>query len=288
MGKGDRDAMNASPTERRMLRVMDHIHANPAGDLSLDELAEVAAMSRFHFHRVFRALTGETCAQAVRRIRLHLAASQLMRSGGEVDAVARNVGYTDRDSFDRAFRAQYGMTPVRFRDLGQPLPLIQNHRGTIQMYPVDIRDLPERQLVGLPHTGAYYRISEAFSRVDTIVAARGLYPRLDGMFACFYDDVSSVPEAELNSFAAFALLPGTPVPEGLESRTQPAGPHAVLTFKGPYANLPSAYDYLFGQWLVGSGRDLADAPSFEHYLNTPMNTAPEDLMTEICLPLKPA
>ena len=50
-------------TENRMIRVLDHIHDNPAGDLSLDALADVAAMSRFHWHRVFRAITGETAAQ---------------------------------------------------------------------------------------------------------------------------------------------------------------------------------------------------------------------------------
>ena len=54
-------------TERRLLRVLDHIHDNPAGDLSLDAMSEVAALSRFHFHRVFRATTGETLAKAVRR-----------------------------------------------------------------------------------------------------------------------------------------------------------------------------------------------------------------------------
>jgi AraC family transcriptional regulator len=53
--------------------VIDHIHANPAGDLSLDALADVAALSRFHFHRVFHAMTGETAADAVRRVRMHRA-----------------------------------------------------------------------------------------------------------------------------------------------------------------------------------------------------------------------
>ena len=38
--------------EKRLLRVLDHIHDNPAGDLSLDALSDVAAMSRFHWHRV--------------------------------------------------------------------------------------------------------------------------------------------------------------------------------------------------------------------------------------------
>ena len=66
--------------ETRVLRVLAYIHDNPAGNLSLDRLADVAAMSRFHWHRVFRAMTGETCAQAVRRTRLHIAAIDLVNT----------------------------------------------------------------------------------------------------------------------------------------------------------------------------------------------------------------
>ena len=55
-----RRSASLGPYEARLLRVIDDIHANPAGDLSLDALADVAALSRFRFHRVFRAMTGET------------------------------------------------------------------------------------------------------------------------------------------------------------------------------------------------------------------------------------
>jgi AraC family transcriptional regulator len=47
----------------------------------------------------------------------------------------------------------------------------------------------------------------------------------------------------------------------------------------------AAYEWLYGTWLVQSGREAADAPVFEEYLNNPKETAPADLHTEICLPL---
>ena len=81
-----------TPTERRILRVLDHIHDHPAADLSLDALADVAALSRFHWHRLFRAVTGETAAQAVQRIRLQKASVMLVQTALPVDQVARAVG----------------------------------------------------------------------------------------------------------------------------------------------------------------------------------------------------
>ena len=59
----------------RIGRVSNHIHDNLDAPLDLDTLAEVAAMSRFHWHRVYRAMMGETAAQTVKRLRLARAAS---------------------------------------------------------------------------------------------------------------------------------------------------------------------------------------------------------------------
>jgi AraC family transcriptional regulator len=100
------------PYERRLLRVIDHIHANPAGDLSLDALADVAELSRFHFHRVFHAMTGETAAEAVRRVRIQRAACWLAQTDWAVSDVARRAGYPAAKSFARTFAAQYGLTPL--------------------------------------------------------------------------------------------------------------------------------------------------------------------------------
>ena len=57
------------------------------------------------------------------------------------------------------------------------------------------------------------------------------------------------------------------------------GVYAVLRHKGPYSDMRAAYDWLFGEWLVRSGREPADAPVFEEYLNNPRDTPPTELRT---------
>ena len=63
------------------------------------------------------------------------------------------------------------------------------------------------------------------------------------------------------------------------------GEYAVLRHVGPYSDMRATYEWLYGTWLVQSGRAAADAPAFEEYLNSPKGTAPAELVTEICLPL---
>src|SRR5262249_10995900 len=69
---------NRREYERRVNRVMDHVEAHLAEELTLERLAAVAAFSPFHFHRVFAAITGETLSEFIRRIRLERAAGALV------------------------------------------------------------------------------------------------------------------------------------------------------------------------------------------------------------------
>ena len=76
------------------------------------------------------------------------------------------------------------------------------------------------------------------------------------------------------------------IPEGTVELTLAGGRHAVLHYRGPYAGLMAGYTQLYGTWLPTSGQEPRDAPPFELYLNSPMETAPADLLTDICVPLR--
>lgn len=133
--------------EDRLMRVLTYIHDNPAGDLSLDRLVDQAAMSRFYWHRVFRAMTGETCAQAVRRMRMFRAAEQLVQSRGPPDQIAAAVGYSNPNSFARTFADSFGMTPTAFHAKGTtPTQNPALEPKEARMFPGDIQTIPSRRI----------------------------------------------------------------------------------------------------------------------------------------------
>ncbi|MCP9480774.1 AraC family transcriptional regulator [Shimia sp. CNT1-13L.2] len=270
--------------EKRMLRVLQYIHDNPAGDMSLDRLADEAAMSRFHWHRVFRAMTGETCAQAVRRVRLHRAATMLLDSSTDPARIARDVGYDNARSFARAFQGHYGLSPSEFRKRGSfPAPLLTRRKGEFAMYPVTIREEGVRKAAGLLHKGNYSEIGKSFEAFGAVCQSRNLWAQCGPMLGVYFDNPDDKAEADLLSIAG-ATWHGE-VPEDFESCEIPAGRYAVLTYTGPYAGIHGAYEALFGEWLPKSGEMPADTPCLEVYLNNPRDTAPDDLVTEICLAL---
>jgi len=146
--------------------------------------------------------------------------------------------------------------------------------------------VPSLELASLPHRGPYLEIGKAFDMLYGTLGARNLIRPGLRSIAIYLDDPTAVPAAELRSHAGVVIEAGFPVAPPLERIAIPGGPCAVLGHRGPYADMKAAYDWLFGSWLVGSGREVADAPVFEEYLNSPRDTAPPQLRTDIYLPLK--
>lgn len=154
------------------------------------------------------------------------------------------------------------------------------------MYPVEIRKEPKRRLAAVAHRGPYYEISNAYETLGATLAQRGLWPKAGAMVAVYHDNPAEVPLAELSSHAGVVMGAKVALEPPLEAVTLAGGPHAVLRYQGPYSGLSAAYAHLIGTWLPASGRAQAKRPMFEIYLNSPMDTAPENLLTEICMPLK--
>ncbi|MDP3527367.1 MAG: AraC family transcriptional regulator [Hoeflea sp.] len=266
----------------RLERVRSHIRAHLDRPLNLDELADIACLSRFHWHRTYRGLTGETVWQTVRRLRLHRAASELVNGSDPIEAIAGRSGYTNARAFTQAFKADFGLPPLRYRAEG-------GHRRydnpdwqeTDIMYDVHIEEHPKTTITGLVHTGPYVEIGATFDRLGAEMARSGGWGCAAGVAALYFDDPDITAAGDLRSLAGIVLRPGAEAPAGLEAFEMPAGRYAILTHKGPYAELSKAYQWLYGAWLAQSGESPAATPPCERYLNSPVDTPPLDLLTEI-------
>src|SRR5215510_3781375 len=99
----------------RLDRVFKWLADHLDDTLDLARLADVACLSPYHFHRVYRAMQGETAADTVRRLRMHRAAVELITGELPIARVARRAGYGSQEAFTRAFRDAYGVPPARYR-----------------------------------------------------------------------------------------------------------------------------------------------------------------------------
>jgi AraC-like DNA-binding protein len=105
----------ASPDQDRIERVLDHIHAHYRERISIDDLADVAALSVSGFHRLFRRHTRLTVSDYLTELRIGQACALLVNSERPIAHVADEVGYLSLANFNRQFRALKGKTPREFR-----------------------------------------------------------------------------------------------------------------------------------------------------------------------------
>jgi len=270
--------------ERALVYINDHLD----DDLDLDKLADIACFSRYHFHRIYRGMMEETVMQTVRRLRLHRASGQLIRSNQEIAFIARQAGYSSLEAFSRAFKASYNISPVTYRSNHQDLSSLRTPIKELKdMFPVEIRNLDPIKLACVQHYGDYMDIGKAFDKAGLWAAKNNLLTPQSQSIGIYYDDPASVETDKLRSAAGFVVDQNyTDEHYGISTHTLAGGRHAILRHEGSYAGLQQAYQWFFGQWLAQSGEEVADAPCFECYLNDPKVTAPAELITEIHMPLK--
>ena len=106
----------AAIDDRRVRRAVEHIRTYLADDLSLEGLANEAAMSASHFSRAFKAATGYSPLQFVIKERLESAVVLLRTTTLSVAEVAYRVGYNDVPRFGQHFKRRFGTTPAKVRD----------------------------------------------------------------------------------------------------------------------------------------------------------------------------
>jgi len=99
----------------RITRVLRQLESDTAGPASLAELARVAGLSRYHFLRTFKRVTGVTPHQWLLRARLADAANRLATSHEPVTGIALDAGFEDLSHFIHSFRAEFGVSPRHYR-----------------------------------------------------------------------------------------------------------------------------------------------------------------------------
>jgi AraC family transcriptional regulator len=289
--------------KERLLRVLVHIQEHLDEPLALEELARLACLAPYHFHHVFTGMLGESLASHVRRLRLERAATRLKFTEMPVVEIAFEAAYETHEAFSRAFRKAFGLSPAQFRKRNRTSARIQipsgihyQHRkrpGSFRAAQpedksmnVTIKHLKPMRVAFMRHVGPYNEVGKTWECFTMYLGKEGLLGSGSQFIGISHDDPAVTPP-DKTRYDACVTVDGMFRAAGeIGVQVIPGGDYAMLTHFGPYEKLSESYAKLLGQWLPRSGRRLRATPCFEIYLNTPENTAPEDLLTDIHAPLE--
>lgn len=287
----------------RIHTVLLYIQSNIDEELSLELLAKKTHFSPIHFHRIFKGMMGETVIEHIRRIRLERAATRLVCSQSSVTDAAFDAGYETVESFSRAFKKMFKCPPSKYRDkhweeLLQKLPgavhyMPEDARKGLDITPIggiemDVRieNVSSIKVLFVRHTGPYEQCEKAWNTLCAWACPKGLCQSGSMFIGVCHDDPQVTPPDKIRYDACITVDDSIEGEGEIGTQTLKGGDYAIVTHKGPYSELEKTYAQLMGQWLPQSGRDFKNAPSYEVYLNDPKETPPDELLTEIYLPLK--
>ncbi len=288
----------------RTNRAIDYIVRNLSSPLRLEDVARAACFSPFHFHRVFRALLGETLSQFVKRQRLERALYSMSHAPKRsLTEIALECGFSSSSDFSRNFKQRFGVPPSlfdlkTFRDSrraefevvmsnqeGGPklprLPRGENPDG----FEVQLRTLPARTVAYIrvldPYQGT--AVPEAYKRLIAWAEERGL---ADGQWLGYmWEDPEIVALKDCRY--DLAVVVDDVKPEGEVGRFEfPAMRVAELSLSGNIELEQRALDWIFGTWLPQSGYEPDEHPAFEAWAGRPFAHGFEHFELSCQLPIK--
>ena len=284
--------MNAplNPPVNPVAKALWYIENNFAGELTLDAIADVAGVSRYHVSRAFGEALGRPITRYVRGRRLSEAAKALAAGATDILTVALESGYGSHEAFTRAFREQFGQTPesVRAQRHFDNLELVE----AVTMNHSVLADLAEPRF----ETRTAFLVAGLSARYDYETCGGGI-PAQWQRFAPYLGNVQgqigsdaygvryNSDDSGLDYLCGVEVNEFSKLPPELSRVRVPANRYAVFTHRGHISAIRSTWATIWNKWLPKSGHQLEDAPDFERY-DSRFDARTGNGEVEIWVPLK--
>jgi len=297
----------AKEYKKRVCHAMDFISHNLDRDLSLDEIAGAATFSMYHFHRIFKAVVGETVAAFTRRLRLEMAANRLMsHRDDDITTIALDCGFSSSQNFATAFRQHFATTPSAFRKSKQGNKVSKEqddvHLGALydsdalfidsqdmerrKTMKAEVREMPDYHVAYARKMGPYGKETSeaAFGELTRWAGPRG-HLESGTTLGVYWDNPEVTPPAKCRVDACVTVPAGTNADAPIGTQTISGGPHAVCHFEIATNSFHQAWDDAF-TWLVKKGYECDDRPCYELYHQCAEEHPEGKWVFDICIPLK--
>jgi AraC family transcriptional regulator len=247
------------------------IEAHFDSELTLQEVAQCAGVSRFHLLRAFSAATGTPIMQYVRARRLSQAARRLAEGSPEILTVALDAGYNSHEAFTRAFADLFNVTPqaIRRGKSLEGLNLVEARTvSTAPMIKLDSPRVHTRAAMLIAGLSEHYLCNEGAAGIPAqwqrFVAHLGTIPQQKGpdTFGVVYNTDEA---GNMDYLSGVEVRDISQLPQGLISMRLPAQQYAIFFHPQHVAAIRASWNYIWNEWLPQAEFEVVDAPILEHY-----------------------
>ncbi|WP_281612643.1 AraC family transcriptional regulator [Flammeovirga sp. SubArs3] len=275
--------------QKSLNSVIDYINDHLDQHIDLKVLAEIANISEFHFHRIFKALIGESVGSYTNRIRLETAAGLLRGTALSLLIIAEKTGYSNQQSLSKAFKKHFGITPSAFRNIESffTSKFNVNKIKSLEIQP-EVRHVKSSHLTYLRVIADYNDQEESYKAWFKLWDYAMNHQLINGeneLIGFNLDDPTITKKDRCRYYACISTEHAVKPFGEFGYLLLEEGKYAVFTIKGAYSQLDELYDFIYQSWVFESDYILRDSWPFEKYLNTIEEVEEKDLLTEIYIPI---
>lgn len=295
---------------RRIHKVQDYIERHIGRAVSVTELADVAGFSMYHFSRIFQGILQESLIHYVNRIRMEQALFLLAhRADLNMTDIAYTLGFSDSAVFSRAFKNHYGLSPREYRQEyrkhDQEDFLLSEYKGVaadgersrehgVVEGRITIERLEAKQAAYVRHTGTYEALAKEYPALIKTLFSHAEEQRLlvegqNQVLAIYHDNPEFTDESQFRTSICLTVPEEKSVSEDevLGRLWLEGGLYAVGHFQILQEQYSDAWDYMYREWLSGSGYIPRNSYPFEVYCNNPSADGQQLHCVDIYVPIKP-
>ena len=276
----------------RIVRAISYIEDHLYEEVTVEQVAKVACYSRFHFSRIFKAITGESIKEYITRLRVQSASHRLSYSRDFITRIAQDCGYADSPTFIKAFSRIQGMSPKEYRNfLGETIQeriksLEDSHGKIVKENPqiVSLKTMQVRFVRGEGEFGQH--TWEAWEHLwEKILKTHQDYSKFR-LFAMSHDNPDLVQEN--HRYDACIAGGDAILLEGrVGKRTIEGGCYARFIHRGSYKNFKYSFSAIYLLWAIKTQKQLVEKPWLVEFLNWQLHEShPDQLQSYIYIPIK--
>lgn len=295
--------------KKRIVKTIQYIDANLDADLSLEKIAEISAYSPFHFHRIFKLITGETLQSYITRKKIEKSAFYLaVHKEKGIKDIYFDLGFSNHSVFSKTFKKYYGIPPSEFRRsapprfhkilqtqskngqvdtvFGQYICTIENLLNWTKMnLKIEIKELPEMQLAAVMSLGIA-DVEPSYNILIDWAGKKHLFPRENvKMISVYHDSFKVTPPDKVRIHACMLLDEKLESTDGeVFSETIDAGKYIVGSGEVTLNDFEQCWVSLF-LWMNEHHYSMRKAFPFEIYHSNFKEHPEGKMMVDFCIPV---
>jgi len=249
--------------------------------VTIEDLIRVAGYSYYHFHRIFKAYTGESLKKYIKRLQLEKALQQMQIDKENITRIAMIAGYNTPSSFNKAFKEMFGVNPSEYKE-----SLMPKRKLYTDIEPIRIERIEPLKVYTIRHVGEYEKLDETWEKIMQFAGKNRLFNDKFYAYAIAYDNPDISNNNRLRYDACVSATKEIKLKnQEIRAKVLDGGKYAVFLHKGKHSDLTHTYDAIFGNWLYKSSISLRDVPLFQRFLNNKFEVGEGELLTEIYVPV---